>query len=142
MNTPSYEGEATADADAPGEPSVDEKPKTPTLPACPHGEILDLWAEIMPEKRQPIRSMWTKGSRAKNLSARWKAGFSIINEQTGEPLYTDLETGIAWWGKFLRFLRKSDFLMRDDSRFFGLDWIAKRENFEKIMELKYHGGES
>lgn len=32
--------------------------------------------------------------------------------------------------------------MRDDSRFFGLDWIAKSENFEKIMELKYHGGDS
>jgi len=31
---------------------------------------------------------------------------------------------------------------RDDSRFFGLDWIAKAENFEKILELKYHGGDA
>ena len=27
-----------------------------------------------------------------------------------------------------RFLRHYEFLMRDDSRFFGLDWIVKAEN--------------
>lgn len=138
MNTPSYEGEVTADAETESKSSTGKQ----SLPACPHNEILDLWAEIMPDKRQPIRSLWAKGQRAKNLAARWKAGFSIINEQTGEPLYTDRETGIEWWGRFLRFLRRSEFLMRDDSRFFGLDWISKRENFEKIMELKYHGGDA
>lgn len=138
MNTPSNEGEVTADAETEDETSTGKK----SLPNCPHMEILDLWAEIMPEKRQPIRSMWAKSPRARNLAARWKVGFSIINEQTGEPLYHDRESGIAWWGKFFRFLRRSEFLMRDDSRWFGLDWIAENRNFEKIMELKYHGGDS
>ena len=134
----SNEVEATANAETvPKKRSVSS-----ALPSCPHGDLLDLWAEIMPDKRQPIRSMWSKGARSKNLAARWKQGFSIKHEQTGEPLYTDTESGIAWWGKFFAFLRKSDFLMRDDSRFFGLDWIAKAENFEKIMELKYHGGDA
>lgn len=141
MNTSSYEEELTADADSPADEANASRPKT-TLPACPHSELLDLWAEIMPDKRQPIRSLWSKGSRAKNLAARWKQCFTIKNEQTGEPLYTDAASGIEWWGRFFRFLRRSEFLMRDDSRFFGLDWIAKSENFEKIMELKYHGGDS
>lgn len=140
-NTSSYEEEFTADADSPADGSKSSKAKD-ALPNCPHADMLDLWAEIMPDRRQPIRSMWTKGARAKNLAARWKQGFSITNEQTGNPLYTDTASGLEWWGRFFRFLRKSEFLMRDDSRFFGLDWIAKSENFEKIMELKYHGGES
>lgn len=113
-----------------------------SLPPCPHQAILDLWGEIMPDKRQPIRSLWTDSARARNLAARWKAGFAILNEQTGEPIYHDAVTGIDWWRRFFRFLRRSEFLMRDDSRFFGLDWIAKAENFEKILSMKYHEGES
>lgn len=141
INTPSNEGEVTAVADDhPGEP--EQTARQNTLPDCPHTAILDQWAEIMPDKRQPIRSIWGKGQRARHLAARWKSGFSIINEKTGEPLYTDLQSGIAWWGRFLRFLRRSEFLMRDDSRFFGLEWIARQENFTKILELKYHGGDA
>lgn len=118
-----------------------EKPN-PKLPDCPHNEIIDLWAEIMPDKPQPSKNMWQGTERARHLAARWKAGFTIKHERTGEPLYTDLETGIAWWGRFFRFLRKSEFLM-GDNRWFKLAWVAKRENFVKIMEMDYHdGGES
>lgn len=134
--TSPYGEESTAEAD-----DAPSKSKGSSLPNCPHHELLALWAEIMPEKRQPIASMW-KGARAKNLAARWKQGFSILNEQTGQPLYHDTDSGIEWWGRFFRFLRRSDFLMRDDSRFFGLDWVAKNENFAKILEMKYHGGDA
>ncbi|MEQ5803314.1 replication protein [Halomonas sp. H10-9-1] len=112
------------------------------LPPCPHQAILDLWAEVMPDKWQPVRSLWPNSSRARNLAARWKTGFAILNEQAGEPLYTDAATGLAWWGRFFRFLRRSEFLMRDDSSWFGLDWISKAENFEKILSMKYHGGDA
>lgn len=121
--------------------SQPEKPNS-NLPNCPHNEIIDLWAEIMPDKPQPSKNMWQGTERARHLAARWKAGFTIKHERTGEPLYTDLETGIAWWGRFFRFLRKSEFLM-GDNRWFKLAWVAKRENFVKIMEMDYHdGGES
>lgn len=148
INTSPYGEESTAGADDEQTLAVENtksetlppaEPKATSLPNCPHQAILDQWAEIMPEKRQPLRSLWTgssAGSRA--LAARWKQGFSIINEQTGEALYTDEATGIDWWGRFFKFLRRSEFLMRDDSRFFGLDWIVKAENFRKIMEFKYH----
>jgi len=137
MNTLSNEreriGEPTRDA------SVGDKPKSKTLPDCPHNEILDLWAEVMPDKRQPAKNLWQGTERARHLAARWKAGFSIKHERTGEPLYTTREEGIAWWGRFFQFLRKSEFLM-SDHRWFGLQWVVKRENFVKIMELAYHGG--
>lgn len=115
------------------------KPNTPALPDCPHNEIIDLWAEIMPDKPQPSKTMWQGTERARHLAARWKAGFSLKHERTGEPLYTDRETGIAWWGRFFKFLRKSEFLM-GDNRWFKLAWVVKRENFVKIMEMDYHDG--
>lgn len=122
--------------------SADESPaKKSSLPDCPHMEILDLWAEVMPDKPQPAKNLWQGTARASHLANRWKAGFTIKHERTGEPLYTDRETGIAWWGRFFNFLRKSDFLM-GDHRWFKLEWVAKRENFVKIMEMSYHGGDA
>ncbi|WP_417861906.1 replication protein [Vreelandella venusta] len=127
-----------------GEPTRDElieddSTSKPQLPNCPHNEIIDLWAEIMPDKPQPSKNMWQGTERARHLAARWKAGFTIKHERTGEPLYTDLQSGLDWWGRFFRFLRKSEFLM-GDNRWFKLAWVAKRENFVKIMEMDYHDG--
>lgn len=127
-----------------GEPTRDEsieEHKSPKakLPDCPHNEIIDLWAEVMPDKPQPSKNMWQGTERARHLAARWKAGFAIKHERTGEPLYTDLQSGLDWWSRFFRFLRKSEFLM-GDNRWFKLAWVAKRENFVKIMEMDYHDG--
>ena len=127
-----------------GEPTRDEsevqsKTSEPQLPNCPHNEIIDLWAEIMPDKPQPSKNMWQGTERARHLAARWKAGFAIKHERTGEPLYTDLQSGLDWWSRFFRFPRKSEFLM-GDNRWFKLAWVAKRENFVKIMEMDYHDG--
>lgn len=119
-------------------------PASRTLPACPHDAILDQWFDTMSEKRQPMRALWKTSQRARDMAARWKQGFMIKHEKTGEPLYSTTEEGIAWWGKFFRFLRKSEFLMRDENNWFGIEWAIRKSNFEKIMELKYHGqgGES
>jgi len=116
------------------------KPKAPALPNCPHGEIIDQWAEIMADKPQPAKNLWSGTARERDLAARWKAGFKIKHEKTGKPLYTTRAEGIAWWGRFFQFLSKSEFLMRDH-RWFGLPWVVKKENFVKIMELAYHGGD-
>ncbi|MGJ8516614.1 replication protein [Carnimonas bestiolae] len=112
--------------------------QSPRYPDCPHDKILDLWADIMADKRQHARGMWSGSKRAKALASRWKQGFKIKHDATGEYLYTDAETGVEWWGRFFKFLRKSTFLMADNN-WFDLEWVCKRENFEKIMELKYHG---
>lgn len=105
------------------------------LPPCPQQEILKVWKEVMPDKTQP--RTWD-GVRAQNLKARWCSGFSIERNDGKGFLYTDTESGINFWRAFFQFMRKSQFLM-NDCRPFGLDWIVKKANFEKILEHKYHG---
>jgi hypothetical protein len=107
---------------------------------CPHQEILDKWAQIMPEKSQPIPSMWTsKRQDYKNLATRWK---EMLNrpKMSGEGvLYDSKESGVEWWGALFNHLRKSEFLMKDENSWFDLGWLLKASNFTKIIEGKYHG---
>ncbi|MBH8578768.1 replication protein [Bisbaumannia pacifica] len=136
MNTPSNEGERTGE---PERGSSGGEKSQPRLPACPHMEILDLWAEIMPDKRQHSKTMWHDSKRAAALAARWKMGFTRKHADTGKQLYTTLEEGIDWWGRFFRYLRRNEFLMRDH-RWFDLSWVCNRENFIKILERNYEEG--
>jgi len=124
-----------------GEPNRDasegDKPQSESkLPDCPHMAILDLWAEIMPDKRQHSKTMWHDSSRAQALAARWKMGFTRKHADTGKHLYANLEEGIDWWGRFFKYLRRNEFLMQDH-RWFDLGWVCKRENFIKILERNY-----
>ena len=105
------------------------------LPPCPQQEILKAWKEVMSDKTQP--RTWD-GQRAQNLKARWNAGFRIERNDGKGFLYTDSESGVNFWKAFFEFMRKSPFLM-NECRPFGLDWIVKKANFEKILEHKYHG---
>lgn len=112
---------------------------------CPWEEILDIWAEVMPDKPQPARNLWVGTARAADLSNRWKACFSIKHEQTGKPFYTDKESGLDWWRRFFTYLRKSDWLMGrvvgangTAFRNMKIDWIVKKGNFVKILENTYH----
>jgi hypothetical protein len=67
------------------------------------------------------------------------------NDMTDHGLRRTTTAGVndAALGPALRILNGQELSSaRDDSRFFGLDWISKAENFEKILELKYHGGDA
>lgn len=106
--------------------------------ACPHDELIDLWSELMPEFRQHAKNLWPGSQRQRDLENRWRAGFLILNENTGEPLYHDTASGVAWWSRFFKFLRRSEFLMREGQQWLSLEWVADREHFDAILELKYH----
>ncbi|MGE6778288.1 helix-turn-helix domain-containing protein [Vreelandella titanicae] len=106
---------------------------------CPHEQIIDLWAEIMPEFRQHAKELWPGSKRANDLENRWNAGFTIKHAKTGKPLYSTCEEGIAWWGRFINFLRKSELLM-NGTTWLSLEWIVEREHFDAILEMKYHDG--
>lgn len=114
---------------------IKEDSDKPSLPPCPKEEILKIWSEVMPDKTQP--RTWD-GQRQQNLKARWNAGFKIMRSDGNGFLYTDRESGLNFWRAFFTFMRQSDFLM-NECRPFGLDWIVKKTNFEKILEKKYHG---
>lgn len=103
------------------------------LPTCPHKEILKIWSEVMPEKRQPMT--WD-GERSKNLAQRWKEGF-VVNPLNNKSMYETKDEGLEWWKNFLTWQRNSDFLM-NQCKPYGIDWIVKKANFTKILESKYH----
>lgn len=112
------------------EPSLlaDEPPvSSKAADRCPHQEILNVWAEILPTCRQP--KAWTP-TRKNLLRARWQEN----------PKRQSLD----WWRRFFAYLSESDFLMGRSwtpgrSPFdLGLDWLLKTENFAKAIEGGYH----
>ena len=108
------------------------------LPDCPHRELLALWQEIIPETVQHNPQEWKSGRVGyKDLAARWKSGFTIDKADGSGKLYTDRESGLAWWRGFFNYLRKSGFLM-NECKPFSLEWSVKSANFIKIKEGRYH----
>lgn len=115
---------------------------------CPHDSILDSWAEIMGDKKQPNRSLWAGSTRASDLAKRWKDGFKIKRDRgqrEGQVLYTTAEEGEKWWKGFFAFIRRSPFLMGETEPTAGhrtfaltLDWLLKKGNFIKVLEYSYH----
>lgn len=130
----------TADAEGPAVVAEGESPKPQKLPACPHQEILKLWAEILPQCRQPAPNLWADTERARHLTTRWKACFALT-KPNGEPFYTDTASGLDWWRRFFGYIANNEYLMRGH-RWFDLPWVVKRENFVKILERKYEGDDA
>jgi hypothetical protein len=102
------------------------------LPTCPQQEILALYGEILPDLPQP--RIWD-GSRATNLTARWKAVLSLL-AKSDKP--ATQENGIEYFRQVFILVRKSDFLMgRKTEWTASLGWIVKAENFAKIIDGNY-----
>ncbi len=104
------------------------------VPACPHKEVLALWAEVLPEL--PQHTEWTD-TRAKHLQARWRATAVLRKWQSKED-------GLAYFRRLFGYIRKSAFLMGKTTtagrRPFQLElaWLIGPENWAKIHEGKYH----
>lgn len=109
----------------------------PSLPDCPHAEILKLWGKHFPHLTQP--RVW-EGNRRNLLKARWiQASRKSDYSPDG---YETVETGLRWWDDFFGYIIRETKLgngfdspgrsWRPD-----LPWICKAENFAKIVEGKY-----
>lgn len=118
-------------------PGIEPEPKAWEPPDCPHLAVLALWAEELPDMPQHLASQW-RGTRASHLRARWR-------ETALERKWQSEADGLAWLGKFFRWLRGSPFLMgkttnRDGRAFeFELAWLVNPTNWAKCREGKYHG---
>lgn len=108
------------------------------LGPCPWNEILDIWQAEFPARRQPNRNLWIKQAAAGDLRARWKEGPTIDHSSGDRKLYSDRESGLVFWQRFLKHLAKSKFLNSDDSKFFDLAWLVKKANFYKTLDGKYN----
>lgn len=99
----------------------------PATPDCPHGEIVALYHEILPQLRR-VRD-WTPDRQA-FLRARWRE----------KPERQSL----AWWRGFFEYVRKCPFLVGEgatspDREPFtaDLEWLVRPTNFRKVIEGKY-----
>ena len=108
------------------------------LPACPHIEILSLFAKHLPELPQPKPELW-EGQRAKNLASRWKWCLTTKSSKTNQPYATDKASALDWFDRFFAYVAKSDFLTGRNGQWTGCDlaWLTKAENFAKVLQGNY-----
>ena len=117
------------DKDKPLEPSALVASK---LPTCPQKEILDLYAELLPELPQP--RIW-EGARQKNLSARWKW---VLNDLKARDKPHDTADGIDFFSRMFRYVSRSDFLTGKPGPWCAsLDWLVESGNFAKVIAGNY-----
>lgn len=130
------------DAGEPAKPSeaadqADQPTTKQTLPACPHLELLDIFAEKLPELPQPKPELW-EGARAKALAARWKWCLTA-KKRNGERYATSKAEAMNFFERYFGYVGKSDFLTGRDGRWSGCDlaWLVKADNFAKVLQGNY-----
>lgn len=130
------------DAGEPAKPSeaadqADQPTTKQTLPACPHLELLDIFAEQLPELPQPKPELW-EGARAKALAARWKWCLTA-KKRNGERYATSKAEAMNFFERYFGYVAKSDFLTGRDGRWSGCDlaWLVKADNFAKVLQGNY-----
>ena len=116
---------------------ADQPATKQTLPACPHLELLDIFAEKLPELPQPKPELW-EGARAKALAARWKWCLTA-KKRSGERYATTKAEALDFFERYFGYVAKSDFLTGRDGRWSGCDlaWLVKADNFAKVLQGNY-----
>ena len=116
---------------------ADQPATKQTLPACPHLELLDIFAEQLPELPQPKPELW-EGARAKALAARWKWCLTA-KKRNGERYATSKAEALDFFKRYFGYVGKSDFLTGRDGRWAGCDlaWLVKADNFAKVLQGNY-----
>lgn len=116
---------------------ADQPTTKQTLPACPHLELLNIFAEKLPELPQPKPELW-EGARAKALAARWKWCLTA-KKRSGERYATTKAEALDFFERYFGYVAKSDFLTGRDGRWSGCDlaWLVKADNFAKVLQGNY-----
>lgn len=101
--------------------TINHKPvEEPSVPVCPHGEIIKIYNETLPELQQVLPSRWN-GEREKSLKARWREDSRHQN--------------LDFWKWYFDSVRKSDWHMgRSGNWQADMGWLIKQSNFNKMLE--------
>ncbi|MEW8623957.1 MAG: helix-turn-helix domain-containing protein [Candidatus Thiodiazotropha endolucinida] len=94
----------------------------PSVPPCPHSEIIRIYHENLPELPCVVESRWYGSDRAKNLATRWKE----------DPRHQKIE----FWEMFFQTVRRNPHWMGENGRGWRSDlgWLVKRSNFDKVID--------
>ena len=107
------------------------------IPPCPHGELLDLFAEHLPMLPQPKPELWT-GARAAALKARWRWVLTA-KKRDGSRYAANREEALSWFRRFFAYVAESDFLTGRDGKWTACDlgWLCNESNFAKVLQGNY-----
>lgn len=113
------------------------------VPACPHQEIIAIFAELLPTLPHPKPELWS-GARAKHLAARWK-WVMTARKTSGDRYATTREEGLTFFRRMFGYIAKScPHLTGDNDRGWTADlgWLANETNFAKVMQGNYERQEA
>lgn len=99
-------------------------------PQIPYQQIVDAYHEALPELP---RAVLMSESRKRLIKSRWLEMLKS-KRPDGTRRYTDIESGIAWWGLFFKIAGTNSFWMGENDRGWtaNLDWLLKYHN--KVIE--------
>jgi phage replication O-like protein O len=122
---------ASTDVDASSTAAIATRKKTD----CPYQKLLELYQQHFPAKQQPR----TLGDRRKRIIKQgWMYAMRLTHSETGLPLYTDTESGIEWWDRFMAWIvRKAEFCMKQQHNF-SIDWLFTAKAIEGLIDGKYN----
>lgn len=112
-----------------------ESSNSQKYPDCPHGKLIDLFGDKVPELPKP--RIWTV-RRNKDMAARWKWVMSQ-KDDSGQLKRTTQEAGVEFFAGFFDYIASSDFLTGRSGAWTKCDlpWLMKEENFAKVIEGNY-----
>lgn len=131
---------AGAESDeADGQTSERSKSKPESIPACPVGEIVNAYHDLMPLNPK-VRVL--DDARKKSIRARWREAAMMTIKPFG---YKTSEQGIAAWKRFFAVCADSLFLTGRAKASEGkppfvadIDFLLSPSGFKKCLENKYH----
>ena len=119
--------------------SVTDKPVTQQKPACPSGDIVALYHELMPDNPQ-VKVI--NDARKRAIRSRWSEAAKLTCSPFG---YSSRSEGLAAWRKFFAVCAESDFLTGKSTPQPGkpafladIDFLMSSAGFAKCLENKYH----
>lgn len=97
--------------------------KKPSIPPAPWEAIVDAYHEILPELPKVIPARWAGSKRESYLKTRWK------------ELPPD-QRNVGWWRTYFQVVRTNPWWLGENDRQWkaNLEWLLKRENFDKVLE--------
>lgn len=118
--------------------SAEPEKKKPSLPECPHLEILALWQEVLPSLPQHLPQHWS-GARQSHLRARWR-------EKAAEKGWETQGDGLAYFRRVFELIADSSFLTGRTQSFdpskrpfqATLEWVVCPNNWAKVLEQRYN----
>ncbi len=112
--------------------------KKPSIPECPHLEILALWQEVLPSLPQHLPQHWS-GTRQSHLRARWR-------EKAAEKGWETQGDGLNYFRRVFELIADSSFLTGRAQSFdhskrpfqATLEWVVCPNNWAKVLEQRYN----